>query len=216
MRPRAIIFDFDGVIIESFDIKTDAFRHVFRYERDILDRIVGYHLKNGGISRFRKFKYIYKNFLGKTLTGAEEERLGKEFAGYVYKKTVACPYVKGALRFLRKYHGSIDLYVASGAPEKELRSIVRDRGIGRFFKGIYGSPSTKEEIGRNILRAGSYRPGEVLFVGDSYNDYEGARKIKVRFIARIHKDNKAMFSALKRREKVRDLVSLSSLVDPIA
>ena len=56
---KAIIFDFDGVLIESAAIKTEAFREVFSKWQDKVDEIVTYHNKNMGISRFVKFKYFY-------------------------------------------------------------------------------------------------------------------------------------------------------------
>ena len=50
---KIIFFDFDGVIVESVDIKTKAFAMLFEHEgRDIANRVIDYHLKNSGVSRF--------------------------------------------------------------------------------------------------------------------------------------------------------------------
>ena len=50
---EAIIFDFDGVILESADIKTNAFRTLFEKESpELINKIISYHFKNMGISRF--------------------------------------------------------------------------------------------------------------------------------------------------------------------
>lgn len=58
---EVIILDFDGVVVESVDIKTEAFRELFQ-EYENVDDIVQYHLQNNAISRFIKFKYIYESF----------------------------------------------------------------------------------------------------------------------------------------------------------
>src|SRR3989304_1573816 len=68
---RAIIFDFDGVIVESVDIKTKAFARLFEHEgKVVVEKVVDYHLKNGGVSRFDKFR-VYQCFVA-TATPQEE------------------------------------------------------------------------------------------------------------------------------------------------
>ena len=59
---KAILFDFDGVIVDSVEIKTEAFRDLFRQESaDDLERILDYHKAHGGISRVKKIEYFYAN-----------------------------------------------------------------------------------------------------------------------------------------------------------
>ena len=61
---RAIIFDFDGVILDSNDVKTEAFYEMYiQYGESIAKKVVNHHKKNGGISRFQKFKLYHKKFL---------------------------------------------------------------------------------------------------------------------------------------------------------
>ena len=59
-RPKAIALDFDGVILESAVIKTQAFSGVFENYPEHLEAIINHHLNNVGVSRYEKFKYIYK------------------------------------------------------------------------------------------------------------------------------------------------------------
>jgi beta-phosphoglucomutase-like phosphatase (HAD superfamily) len=49
---QAVIFDFDGVIVESMDIKTQAFVELFRDHPEHHETIVRLHLENGGMSRY--------------------------------------------------------------------------------------------------------------------------------------------------------------------
>ena len=61
---KAIIYDFDGVILDSVKIKTLAFEELYSsYGKEIQNKVKSYHLLNGGISRYNKLKYYHKNFL---------------------------------------------------------------------------------------------------------------------------------------------------------
>jgi len=52
-----------GVILESVDIKGWAFGGLFEAYPEYVDEIVIFHHANRGMSRFDKFRYIYKNIL---------------------------------------------------------------------------------------------------------------------------------------------------------
>ena len=46
---RGIAFDFDGVLVESVDVKTKAYARLFEeYGEGVVSRVVDYHLTNGG------------------------------------------------------------------------------------------------------------------------------------------------------------------------
>ena len=55
---RAIVLDFDGVIVESLGIKTQAFRDLFSDYPQHLGDIMSYHLSHTSILRYIKFEYI--------------------------------------------------------------------------------------------------------------------------------------------------------------
>ena len=57
-------FDFDGVITESVQIKTDAFVALYsNYGTDIVQKVVKHHETNGGMSRYKKIKLYHKTLL---------------------------------------------------------------------------------------------------------------------------------------------------------
>ncbi|MBC8552747.1 MAG: HAD family hydrolase [Candidatus Brocadiales bacterium] len=186
MSIKAIIFDFDGVLVESVDVKTRAFARMFEDKgEDIVQMVTDYHLKNGGLSRVHKFKYYYKEILKCPLS---EEKLGELcniFSRLVIDDVINSPYVRGAKEFLERFHCEIDLYIASGTPEEELREIVRCRGMDMYFKGIYGSPAQKGQIARVVLEQNGYNVYEVIFIGDSITDLNGAQESGVGFIGRV-------------------------------
>jgi len=181
----AIIFDFDGVIIESFDIKTQAFRELFKTYRQV-NEIVEYHKQNGGVSRYKKFRHIYSEILKQPLEEKTLKELGEKFSNLVVEEVKKCPYVPGALEFIQEKSKKLKLFIASGTPEDELRAIVNARDISEYFEGIYGSPATKSEIMLGILGRENINKKEVIFIGDTITDYNEALKTEVPFIARIN------------------------------
>lgn len=182
---RAIVVDFDGVIVESNEIKAHGFRRLFRHYPEHVDRIVQIHLDNGAMSRYEKFKIIYRDVLKKPLEKEELAKLGEQFQHLVFEGVRCCPYVPGAYQFLAKYSETYTMFVASGTPEMELREIVQGRGLDNFFHGVYGSPKSKAEILRNIIKENGLNSWEVLFVGDAIGDYLGAQEPGVLFIGRV-------------------------------
>ena len=204
-RLKAVIFDFDGVICESVDAKVDAFRRIFADHPEHLSRILEYHIKNGGISRYEKFKVIYRDILKKELTAPESKRLGEKFAEYCYQMVVDAPLVKVAGDFLEQYHRKLMLFVASGTPDDEMKSIVKAKKLQKFFKKIYGSPQSKFEIVRDIMNGHGLPQDAVVFLGDSINDYEGARQAGIQFIGRVREGDKNPFSDVRVEHVVKDV-----------
>lgn len=180
-----LIFDFDGVIVESLTLKTAAFQKVFSFAPEHLDEIITFHLDNGGMSRYDKFRYIYANILRKPLTSEQEERLANEYIGLIFDSMLTVPYVSGAETLLKNCSDSLPLYIVSATPEPEMHEIARRRGLTKYFVRIYGSPMPKSECIREILDETGATQSEALFVGDAPNDWEAAYETGVRFIARI-------------------------------
>ena len=181
---KAVIFDFDGVLAESADIKTEAFAELFADYPDHVDEIVAYHKRNMGISRFVKFRYFYERILGKELLREEEVALGERFSRIVLEKILAAPLVPGTVDFLEGHHQKMLLFIASGTPQTELDGIVRARGLAKYFKEIHGSPRKKDEIINGILSDHDLRPEQTVFVGDAESDLKASQATGVYFVAR--------------------------------
>ena len=208
----AIIFDFDGVICESVEVKTEAFRKLFRDHPEHLERIIEFHTANGGMSRYEKFRVIYQDFLKCELTAEKSQELGRRFSEYSYDLVVKSEFVKGAHEFLNKYHRKLALFIASGTPQEEMAAIAKGRNLDRFFKGVYGSPRTKDALITTILCQGNFAAGKVVFVGDSINDYTGAQRAGVRFIGRVHAQFPDSFQGVHIERQIADLTELDEWV----
>lgn len=184
---HAIIFDFDGVIVESGDIKTQAFADLYRHHGEaVTTAVVDYHRANGGMSRYLKFHYYQENLLnGLPLTQAEEQALAQQFSELVMQAVIASQSVAGVEALLDKMVNQIPLFVASGTPENELHTIVERRNLTRYFTSVHGSPRLKEELVADILSTHALDPQRVLMIGDAMADYESAHQNNVAFLGRV-------------------------------
>lgn len=207
---EAIIFDCDGVILESNDIKTEAFRGLFDEYPEYQDAIVDYHLNNRGVSRFEKFRYIYKHYFKRPLYEDEMKLLCERFSRIVYDKIVKCQMVEGAELFLQRYHRMLKLFVISATPEDEIQAIFDERGISKYFSGIYGSPTKKSVRINKILDEHGFSKDKVIFVGDSLSDYENAREAGIKFIMRLLEDE--TIGLHDNIDSVRNLVELEGWI----
>jgi phosphoglycolate phosphatase-like HAD superfamily hydrolase len=182
-RFDGVVLDFDGVLVESVDVKTRAFARLYsRYGADVEAEVVAYHLANGGMSRFQKFRYFHGTLLGEPLSAAQEAALGREFSALVEDAVVSAPWVPGALEFLDAHHRELPLFVASGTPEDELKRIVERRGMAHYFADVRGAPASKGEIISSLVAQHGLDPQRTLMVGDARADYEGARQAGVAFL----------------------------------
>ncbi len=183
MKPAAILFDFDGVIVDSVNVKTEAFHSLFSDEQDHLAKILDFHLANGGMSRFIKFEIIYRDLLKKPLSAEQAQELGERFSKVVKQKVIDCPYMPGALEFIHKYSSQVPLFIASGTPQDELQEVVSKRGLLPYFREIHGAPRGKSEIVRDILIRYKLNPEDMPFIGDAINDYKAALETSLPFYA---------------------------------
>lgn len=183
---KAVAFDFDGVLVESVDVKTRAFATLFEaHGPDVVAQVVRHHLEHGGISRIEKFKYYYDQILRAPLTPAELDRLAGRFSEIVFESVVSAPWVAGAREAIAHCRTrGLKLFIVSGTPHDELARIVERRELSAMFDGVFGSPATKGELLRDILRIHQITGDELVFVGDAKTDYDGAREAATRFVAR--------------------------------
>ena len=209
---RTIFFDFDGVILESVDVKGWAFGKLFEGYPEHIDEIVAFHYANGGMTRFDKFRYIYKSILQNPLSDDEFERLCRDFSNLAYHRVLKCDFVPGALEFVQKYFNKISFYIISGTPQEEMIRIVKAKGLNPYFKGVYGSPTSKDDWVKQILEENGLDAGEVLFVGDALSDYEAAVKNRLKFVGRVQPLRDDIFKGKKVAFRISDLFELDRLL----
>ena len=177
-----IIFDCDGVLLNSNHIKTQAFYNVSRiYGHAAAQALTDYHVKNGGVSRYEKFEYFLTKILEKEIQKTELDNLLLNFAQEVKKSLLTCEIAEG-LEELRKKSKNAKWLIVSGGDQAELREVFSLRGLDYYFDGgIFGSPDSKDKIlVREIENENIKVP--CLFIGDSKYDYQSAKDAGLDFL----------------------------------
>ena len=180
---KGIIFDFDGVIADSVQVKTDAFASLYeQYGDNIVTKVIEHHEANGGMSRFKKIKLYHESFLNKAITNEEIEDLANQFSKLVVRKVIDVPYVPGVFKYIQKCYEKYNLFISTGTPTNEMYQILGGREISKYFVEVYGSPEEKSTHISKIMSKYNYYPDELIFYGDANADIDAAEQAKIPFV----------------------------------
>ena len=214
MKIKYILFDFDGVLAESVNIKTEAFRQMYlTHGEDFAQKVVDHHLVNGGMSRYEKIKIYNAEWLGEEINQEKIQLLSRIFSDLVIDGVVNSKEVTGTSDFL---NSSIDYkkYIITGTPTIEIQSILERRNMNQFFEKIYGSPEKKDFWVKQILQDENILPQQCVFIGDALVDYNAARGNNITFILRETKEAENLFKNY-RGYRINDLTPLNKILDEI-
>lgn len=188
---RCIVFDFDGVLVDSNTIKRNAYFHIFvplLTTRPVVEAILEAN-KNGD-----RYENIERILHGLVTSGSlnTDDVLGELIESYaeqynrICEESVAtCREIAGASACLTQLARRYALYVNSATPEGPLRRIVQRRGWQEHFRDVLGHPSTKANNLALILDREKVSGREVVFVGDSQQDLDAALHCGCRFVGLV-------------------------------
>lgn len=180
---KTLVFDCDGVVLDSNKVKTDSFyQTALPYGELQAQKLVDYHIANGGVSRHKKFHYFFTHILGKSdFSSVEIQALLDSFANLTWKGLLNCEIATGLEQLRAKTSGSRWLIV-SGGEQNELRHLFASRNLTNLFDGgIFGSPDSKEKIlDREMKNKNIF--GKAAFLGDSKYDHQVATNAGLEFI----------------------------------
>lgn len=181
--PVSVVLDFDGVIVDSVEIKSQAFQDAYPEatpeQRSEIDR---YHHAHGGISRREKFRHFEAALFGRDAGPAAIEALAERYRAIVYEKVVACRLIPGALDFLNEAAARLPLHLVSGTPQEELEAIVERRGLRHFFQRVIGAPTLKPAAFAALAAEAGHDPGRMVAIGDSTTEFDAARGMGMPFV----------------------------------
>lgn len=182
---KTLVFDCDGVVLNSNKVKTDAFyQAALSYGEQAAQALVEYHVANGGVSRYKKFAYFLNTLAPQHaagVSGSTLEELIDAYAGHVLQGLLTCDIAEG-IHELRKKKPNTNWLIVSGGDQAELRHVFAERGLAEYFDGgIFGSPDTKDEILEREISNGNIQLS-ALFLGDSKYDYQAASGAGLDFI----------------------------------
>lgn len=173
---KNILWDFDGVIMDSMSIRDKGFEIVLEdHPKDDVQRLMQYHRSNGGLSRYVKFRYFFEEVKNQQITEEEVNSYAQKFSQVMLKNLVDSNLlIQDALLFIKNNYQSYNMHVVSGSDQTELRHICRNLEIDKYFNSIHGSPTPKKKLVKDLLLENEYKTNETFLIGDSINDYEAA------------------------------------------
>lgn len=174
---KNIIWDFDGVILDSMPIRDYGFREIFKkFDKKLVEEFIVYHNTNGGLSRFHKINYFYNEMLKKNISEEEIQNYAKQFTAIMKEQLINPKYlINETIEFIKENYTKYNFHVASGSEHKELNYLCEKLKLSKYFLTINGSPTPKNELVKNILSSNNYKLQETILIGDSINDYEAAK-----------------------------------------
>ena len=180
----AVIFDFDGVILDSNALKTEAFREIFARYPAHAEAMMAFHESHVSHSRYVKFAHLVEDLLGRRGDRALVNHLADEFSDLLRERMDACPFVPGAREWLDELQPRLPLYLASVTPEPELLRLLGVRGLRPYFTRVYGCPpwTKPDAVGAIVREHGG--PEGIVLIGDSAGDQRSAAAHGVEFVAR--------------------------------
>lgn len=212
---KYIFFDFDGVLAESVNVKTEAFRAMFlNYGEEFAQKVVDFHEANGGISRFEKFRIFYEEWLEIPIDDSRIQELANKFSEISLKGVIEAPEVNGSTNFLQNSSKYIK-YIITGTPTIEIKKVLDGRNISQYFKEAYGSPEKKDFWVKKILSENNISSEECVFIGDALADYDAAIKNNVHFILRETKEGEKLFTDFKG-PRIKDLTKLENVIQNLS
>lgn len=194
--PCAIIFDFDGVIVDSAQIKLDAYVTIYADEDPRkVEELVRHAELHGGTTRRVKFAQYERELFGRSGDPESVERLSGRYSQLVFDAVMKCPFIDGAQALLATAANKTDMHVVSGTPQDELRRTVVARGLAPFFKTVRGAPATKPEAFAEILRSGGHAAASVVAIGDAMTEFWAAEALGIPFLGIVPKHGSSHFPA---------------------
>lgn len=196
IKKNCILFDFDGVIADTLDLKASIFREIYKkMECNSLQLkyVEKFHLANGGISRNNKFKHFHKKFFNVNISYYQINKLSKLFSQIFKKNIKKIKIVKGFISAIKKIKkNKFKIFIISSATKNDIRLILKKNNVS-LFDDILDNKKSKIKHLENIKKKYSINYNEMLFIGDSNEDYSVSKLKKISFILRRHKYNLELY-----------------------
>ncbi len=214
---KILIFDSDGVVLNSNSIKLNAFYDLAKTVccKQCALEIKSMILKSKNMTRYDIIKAMRDmSIRHHGLDLYSFESLLSRYSSLVSNSLVECDVDPGIYSLRRSLRSSKWLILTAGDQE-ETQSVYKKKGLYKMFDaGIYGSPRTKMENLRAILDIhGSYCAHDILMLGDSYTDAElafenGIKYAHIRHWSHCHKAHE--YCNAKTMAVFKDIADLAS------
>lgn len=173
----ALVFDFDGTLVQSVPIKRQALEACFAEFSDDAEAITTYCGTHPHTPRSEKFRFVYEQIVRQPYTDAVAARLHTRFEAATTRQIIHAPEVPGATALLCRAAERQDVGVLSSTPQAVLEQIISARGWARWCSAIQGAP-----VNKAAWLAARPRAAAAVYFGDTVDDAEAAREAGWTFV----------------------------------
>lgn len=173
---KTIVFDCDGVLLNSNKTKVQAYYNVAKRMGGTdmqAQAFVDYHIAQGSFPRNGKIKYYLENVVQQKETTELMQQYLDTFDKILDESLMQCELAAG-LTALKAHTRTACWMVLSGGDQIGLRQIFERRDLMQYFEcGVFGGPEIKEAVLAREKANGNIQ-FPALFVGDSKYDHQAS------------------------------------------
>jgi len=202
-----VIFDFDGTLVDSNEIKKNAFLDIASRDihgKKLMNEILTHSNKDrNGIWK----EYVKKRDLKNNQMSCAT-KLISEYSSVVNELVINAKEINGAIDLLtslvlkKKY-----IVLSSATPSSDLSYIINKKGWGRFFDKVIGGPESKISRVKKIKNLFNVQYENIAIIGDGKDDKESADYFSCDFF-QVGKNER-----FSKTEKIFSLIELQYLLN---
>jgi len=189
---RCVVFDFDGVLVDSNVVKRNAYFDIFTSlgaTRPVVEAVLE---DNRDGNRYQIIECILRRLVTAGFFSARSRldklvtKYAEQYNDICEKYAATCREIAGVSTCLSRLARRYALYVNSATPEDPLRRIICRRGWEIYFREVLGCSHTKTDNLRQILERERISCTEVVFVGDNQQDMTAALQCGCQFVGLVN------------------------------
>jgi phosphoglycolate phosphatase len=179
-----IVFDCDGVLLDSMAAKIEAFSSwVPEAHADLRDAFMRIVMAGFGQSRTYHIERFYRELLHQEPDPVFLDAEVQRFTDICEPLCASARWRTGSREFVHACHeAEIPRYVLSGVPQAPLEDMLAAAGGTDLFDVIIGSPPGKPESMERILTETDTPAHRTVFIGDANADHVAALHVGAHFV----------------------------------
>jgi phosphoglycolate phosphatase-like HAD superfamily hydrolase len=178
----ALVFDFDGTLVDSGDIKQRAYDAAISEALDSTEdeRRSAYRLF-GTQNRVPQLAQAFLKLSGRPPEQRELDAMLETYGRCVRDESATVRPFDGIRELLRSQGLRHLIAIASNAPQDELEATCRALALDELVDVTYGYPTSKEDAVEQILLRWQLSREHLVYVGDRPEDEQVALRTQVHF-----------------------------------
>lgn len=184
---NAFIFDFDGVLADSNQIKRNAYFEIFgEPAREIINEVLE---KNPDDNRYGIINKVLKRLKKERKIQYEDLELETEKYAQLYGERteagqIAAPAIQGAVKSLERLKKKgFRLFLHTSTTDESIARVLKARKLYKYFEKVYGSNKGKKaKVLPMIIKENSLSPERTISIGDGDSERKAAEKLGIKFI----------------------------------